>query len=106
MRRLLTTKEVANYLRLRKETVLRKAEKGAIPAIKVDGRWRFPQEQLEEWLREKEQTTAVKPTVKVKRPIKLKAYPLGIIGGLSRREIYEGGRSLPTEQGQPTVGER
>ena len=90
MQRLLTSQEVADYLRLRKETVIRKAEKGMIPAIKVDGRWRFPQEQLEEWLKEKEQAPTVKPIVKVKRPIKLKTYHMGVVyGTLSRREIYE-----------------
>jgi len=89
MQRLLTTKEVAEYLRLRKETVLRKAEKGMIPAIKVDGRWRFPEDQIEEWLKEKEQAIIVKP-IAVKKPIKLKTYHMGVIyGTLSRREIYE-----------------
>ena len=90
MQRLLTSQEVSDYLRLRRETVIRKAERGMIPAIKVDGRWRFPEEQLEEWLKEKGQTTPVKPIAKVKKPIKLKTYHMGVIHGtLSRREIYE-----------------
>lgn len=90
MQRLLTTKEVADYLRLRRETVIRKAEKGMIPAIKLDGRWRFPQEQLEEWLKQKEQSTSVKLTGKLKKPIKLKTHHLGLIHGtLSRKETYE-----------------
>jgi len=90
MQRLLTSKEVADYLRLRRETVIRKAEKGMIPAIKLDGRWRFPQEQIEDWLKQKEQITSVKPTGKLKKPIKLKTYHLGLIHGtLSRKEIYE-----------------
>jgi len=50
---LLTTKEVAKYLRLRTETVLRKVGKGEIPAIKMGGRFRFDKEQIDEWLRHK-----------------------------------------------------
>jgi excisionase family DNA binding protein len=50
---LLTTKEIARYLKLRPETVLRKVGKGEIPAIKVGGQFRFDKEQIEEWLRHK-----------------------------------------------------
>ena len=52
MTELLTTKEIAQYLRLRPETVLRKVGKGEIPAIKVGGRFRFDKEQIDEWLRD------------------------------------------------------
>jgi len=50
---LLTTKEIAKYLKLRQETVLRKVRKGEIPAIKLGGRFRFDKEQIDEWLRHK-----------------------------------------------------
>ena len=53
MNELLTTKEVAKYLRLRTETVLRKVGKGEIPAMKVGGRFRFDKEQIDGWLRHK-----------------------------------------------------
>lgn len=53
MAELLTTKEIARYLKLRPETVLRKVTKGEIPAIKVGGRFRFDKEQINEWLRQK-----------------------------------------------------
>ncbi|MBL7209757.1 MAG: response regulator [Dehalococcoidia bacterium] len=53
MRELLTTREIAEYLRLRSETVLRKVAKGEIPAIKVGGRFRFDKDQIDEWLRQK-----------------------------------------------------
>jgi excisionase family DNA binding protein len=47
---LLTTKEVASYLKLRPETVLRGVKKGEIPAIKVGGHFRFDKKQIDEWL--------------------------------------------------------
>ncbi|MGA7677891.1 MAG: helix-turn-helix domain-containing protein [Dehalococcoidia bacterium] len=47
---LLTTKEVARYLKLRPETVLRKVKKGEIPAIKIGGRFRFDTNQIDKWL--------------------------------------------------------
>jgi excisionase family DNA binding protein len=47
---LLTTKEVASYLKLRPETVLRGVKKGEIPAIKVGGHFRFDRKQIDEWL--------------------------------------------------------
>ena len=50
MTELLTTREVANYLKLRPETVLRGVKKGEIPAIKVGGHFRFDKKQIDEWL--------------------------------------------------------
>jgi two-component system response regulator (stage 0 sporulation protein F) len=47
---LLTTKEVASYLKLRPETVLRGVKKGEIPAIKVGGHFRFDKKQIDAWL--------------------------------------------------------
>jgi excisionase family DNA binding protein len=49
---LLTTKEVASYLKLRPETVLRGVKKGEIPAIKVGGHFRFDRKQIDEWLQD------------------------------------------------------
>ena len=53
MSELLTTKEIAEHLKLRPETVLRKVKSGKIPALKVGGRFRFDKEQIDEWLRSK-----------------------------------------------------
>ena len=50
MSELLTTKEIAKYLKLRPETVLRKVNREKITAIKVGGRFRFDKQQIEEWL--------------------------------------------------------
>ena len=48
---LMTTKEVARYLKLRPETVLRKVKRREIPAIKMGGRFRFDTNQIDKWLR-------------------------------------------------------
>jgi len=47
---LLTTREIARYLKLRPETVLRKVKEREIPAIKMGGRFRFDTKQIDEWL--------------------------------------------------------
>ena len=91
MERLLTVEEVAEYLRLNRETVLRKARKGEIPAIRMGYRsYRFYQEQIDDWLKAKAETKKVAPRSQKVKKSNLKTYPLGIIGGLSRRDIYEG----------------
>ncbi len=50
MTELLTTREIARYLKLRPETVLRKVKEGEIPGIKMGGRFRFDKKQIDEWL--------------------------------------------------------
>jgi len=91
MEKLLTVDEVAEYLRLNRETVLRKARKGEIPSIRMGYRsYRFYKDQIDQWLKAKTETKKVKPQSKEIKKINLKTYPLGIIGGLSRRDIYEG----------------
>jgi excisionase family DNA binding protein len=47
---LLTTEEIAKYLRLRRETVIRKAKRGELPAIKIGRQLRFCQSQVDQWL--------------------------------------------------------
>lgn len=54
MERLMTVDDVAEYLRLNREVVLRKARKGEIPAVKVGSKtYRFYREQVDEWLKSK-----------------------------------------------------
>jgi len=49
MEKLMTVDEVAEYLRLNREVVLRKARKGEIPAVKAGSRsYRFYKEQMDE----------------------------------------------------------
>lgn len=46
----MTLREAAHYLRLRTTELQVLAENGEIPAFKVDGRWRFLKNALDEWM--------------------------------------------------------
>ena len=50
MGRMLTAKDVQALLHVDRSTVYRMAESGRLPSIKVGRQWRFPAEQVEEWL--------------------------------------------------------
>jgi excisionase family DNA binding protein len=47
---LLTTKQVAEYLRIDKFTVYRLVAQRKLPAYKVGSQWRFNRTMLESWL--------------------------------------------------------
>lgn len=46
----LTLREAATYLRISTSTLERLAEEGEIPGVQIDGRWRFPKPNLDDWL--------------------------------------------------------
>jgi PTS system nitrogen regulatory IIA component len=48
--RLLTVAEVGDYLQLNPRTVLKMAQTGELPAVKIARQWRFRPELLERWL--------------------------------------------------------
>lgn len=48
--RMMTVKEVAQYLKLNPITVYRYAAQGKIPGFKVGSSWRFKKEILDEWV--------------------------------------------------------
>jgi len=50
MGKILTVEEAAKYLNLNPQTVTRKAQKGTLPAFKIDNRWRFRQEEIDRWI--------------------------------------------------------
>lgn len=50
MERLLTAKEVAGLVGLKPTTIVRKARKGEIPALKLGRQFRFDKNQIEKWL--------------------------------------------------------
>jgi len=77
MEKLMTVDDVAEYLRLNREVVLRKARKGEIPAVRVGTKtYRFYKEQVDEWLRSK-------AIVKLEPPV----YPLGGKGRTGKRDL-------------------
>ncbi len=50
MNELLTTLQIAEYLKLKPVTVRRKAKRGEIPSIKIGNRIRFDKRQVDRWL--------------------------------------------------------
>jgi len=50
---IMTTEEVAQYLRLAEATVYKLAQAGEIPAVKVGRAWRFKRKLIDEWFRER-----------------------------------------------------
>jgi len=51
--KIMTTQEVAEYLRLSEATIYKLAQSGEIPAVKVGRTWRFKRELIDEWLCER-----------------------------------------------------
>ena len=50
MTKLMTVREVADYLRVTKKTIYRLLLRGKIPATKVGNQWRFAQGAIDKWL--------------------------------------------------------
>jgi excisionase family DNA binding protein len=50
MPEIMTTKELAKYLKLHQITVCKHAADGMIPAIRIGRVWRFDKEAIDEWI--------------------------------------------------------
>ena len=50
-REVLTLEEVARYLRLPKDTIVRQAAQGAISGRQIEDTWRFLKAAIDDWLR-------------------------------------------------------
>ncbi len=50
--KIMTLKEVAEYLKLAEKTAYRLAAEGKLPGFKVGGSWRFKGSDLQEWIDE------------------------------------------------------
>ena len=55
MSQLLTTKELAEYLKLTEVTVYKYANDGRIPGFKVGSRWRFDKDKIDDLLTYKDE---------------------------------------------------
>jgi len=51
MTRLIDVDELAQYLKLKKQTIYNWLNQGKISGIKVGGVWRFDRREIDEWLR-------------------------------------------------------
>ena len=52
MPEIMTTREMAEYLRLHQITICKFAAEGKIPAIRVGRVWRFDKEAIDKWISE------------------------------------------------------
>ncbi len=50
MPEIMTTKELAKYLRLHEITICKHAAEGNIPAVRVGRGWRFHKEAIDKWI--------------------------------------------------------
>jgi excisionase family DNA binding protein len=57
MPRLLTVREVANYLHVSRSTIHRLLKRNEIPAFRVGANWRFNVEEIDGWRVERQITT-------------------------------------------------
>ncbi len=57
MSRLIDIDELADYLKLKKQTIYNWLNQGKISGIKVGGVWRFDRRDIEVWLRSKKRGT-------------------------------------------------
>jgi excisionase family DNA binding protein len=55
MTRLLNIDELADYLRLQRQTIYNWLHQGKISGIKVGGVWRFEKKEIDAWLRDRRQ---------------------------------------------------
>jgi excisionase family DNA binding protein len=47
---IMTTNEIAEYLKLHPITVIKYARESIIPAARIDGVWRFDKELIDQWI--------------------------------------------------------
>lgn len=52
--RIMTVKDVAEYLKVNERTVYRMANAGKLPAFKVGASWRFKLSDIEQWIEEQQ----------------------------------------------------
>ena len=50
MPQIMTTKELAEYLKLHEITICKYASKGTIPGIRIGRVWRFDKESIDRWI--------------------------------------------------------
>lgn len=53
MQRLMTIREIADYLRLSKVTVYKMTRQGKIPALKIGRQWRYNKAEIDSWVKQK-----------------------------------------------------
>lgn len=49
MNKVMTVKELSNYLKVHPSTIYRQLRRGGLPAFKVGSDWRFDRESIDRW---------------------------------------------------------
>ncbi len=52
--KIITVKELAEYLKIAEKTAYRFAAEGKVPCFKVGGSWRFRRSEIEKWIAKQE----------------------------------------------------
>ena len=60
MGKILTVKELAEYIKLTTVTIYKYVKVGAIPAQKIGGVWRFDKDQIDELMKSEEEVKRIK----------------------------------------------
>lgn len=50
MAQIMTTREIAKYLKLHEITVCKLSKEGKIPSVRIGRVWRFDKEAIDEWI--------------------------------------------------------
>ncbi|MBI5233967.1 MAG: helix-turn-helix domain-containing protein [Deltaproteobacteria bacterium] len=87
MERVLDVHEVAKYLGLAEMTIYRKIREGELPAVRIGRKWKFPQDLIDNWLREKAGMDNRKAKIS-DVPEEFGSYKGKVAGSTRRRDIY------------------
>ena len=77
MAQIMTTKEIAKYLKLHEITIGKYAAEGKIPAIRIGRVWRFDKEVIDEWIRGDYKNLQTAKNLKAKATPKVGKRPIG-----------------------------
>lgn len=70
MSEIMTTQELAAYLRLHEITICKYAAEGKIPGVRIGRVWRFDKAEIDNWIRESQPKQKGKKKPPPKRPSK------------------------------------
>jgi excisionase family DNA binding protein len=73
---LLTTKQLMDLLHVDRTTVYRMLNDGRLPGVRVGGQWRFPREEIDQWLAEKKPTRRAESKTADKVPVTVEVLPI------------------------------
>ena len=59
MAQIMTTKELAVYLRLHQLTICKLSKEGKIPSIRIGRVWRFDKEVIDEWIAKGQESSLI-----------------------------------------------